>query len=67
MNNEFTFRRIGSRGCEILDPSGAVVAWSVDELWAVVITARMNDDLRSAGAEEVCPGGLLPCGPDSRA
>ena len=42
MNNEFTFRRIGSTGCEILDPNGVVVAWTADELWAVLIVAELN-------------------------
>ncbi len=40
---EFTFRRIGSSGCEILF-EGVVVAWTVDEAWAALIVARMNND-----------------------
>ena len=43
MNNDFTFRRIGSTGCEILC-EGIVVAWSADEDWAAVIVARLNTD-----------------------
>ena len=37
--NDFTFRRSGTRGCEILC-KGVVVAWTVDELWAVIIVAH---------------------------
>lgn len=59
-NSEFTYRRVGTTGCEILDPNGVVVAWSVDEMWAAVIVARLNDNLRKAGAGTVCSGGLLP-------
>ena len=42
MNNGFTFRRSGSRGCEILC-DGSVVAWTVDETWAAAIVALLNN------------------------
>jgi len=49
-NNKFTYRRSGSTGCEILDSDGNVVAWAMDELWAVVIVAGLNS---SATAEKM--------------
>ena len=43
-NNGFAYRRVGSTGCEILNPNGIVIAWSIDELWATWIVALLNDD-----------------------
>ena len=43
-NNGFAFRRVGSAGCEILNPNGIVIAWTADELWATWIVALLNDD-----------------------
>jgi hypothetical protein len=40
--NNFTFRRVATNGCEVLDPNGVVVAWAVDELWAVLLVAALN-------------------------
>jgi hypothetical protein len=44
--NHFTFRLIGSMGCEILSPDGTVVAWTVDLTTAAVIVALLNRALR---------------------
>lgn len=41
-SNEFTFHRVATNGCEIIDPNGVVFAWTVDELWAVLIVAELN-------------------------
>jgi len=38
----FTFRQVGTKGCEIVGPDG-VVAWTVDEAWAAVIVKLLND------------------------
>ncbi len=43
MNSEFSFRRSGSRGCEILF-KGVVIAWTADELWAAWIVHLLNND-----------------------
>ena len=40
--NDFTFRQSGSRGCEILAPDGTVVAWTTNEIVAMVIVALLN-------------------------
>ena len=40
--NGFTFRLAGSTGCEILNPNGEVVAWTVDETMAAMIVALLN-------------------------
>jgi hypothetical protein len=42
MNSEFSFRRIGSTGCEILC-DGVVTAWTTNEEWATVIVALLNN------------------------
>jgi len=47
--NNFTYRRSGSSGCEIADADGNIIAWAVDELWATVIVAQLN---RAAIAEK---------------
>ena len=41
-HNNFTYRRSGSSGCEIVDPDGVVIAWTVDEVWAAMIVAELN-------------------------
>ena len=38
----FTFRVVGSTGCEILNPNGEVFAWTVNETMAMVIVALLN-------------------------
>ena len=60
-NNGFAFRRIGSPGCEILNPNGIVVAWTTDELWATWIVALLNDApcVRLAQGN-LASNGLLP-------
>lgn len=64
--NDFTFRRVATAGCEILF-KGIVVAWAVDEVWAALIVARLNNNPREAvrAGEEVpeaawCCGGRQP-------
>jgi hypothetical protein len=41
-NAPFTTRHVGSTGHEILSADGYVVAWTVDEYWAVVVVEAMN-------------------------
>ena len=43
-NNEFTFRRVATNGCEVHDPNGVVIAWTANELWAAIITHLLNND-----------------------
>jgi len=47
MSDPFTFRRIGTTGCEILF-NGSVVGWAVDEVWTTMIVAKLNNDPRVA-------------------
>jgi hypothetical protein len=37
----FTFRQVGTTGCEIVGPDG-VIAWTVDSAWAVLVVALLN-------------------------
>jgi hypothetical protein len=39
----FRARQVGTTGHEILDPQGTVIAWTVNEPWAAVIVALLND------------------------
>jgi hypothetical protein len=41
-SNGFSYRRSGTAGCEIINPDGQVFAWAVDECWAVLIVALLN-------------------------
>jgi hypothetical protein len=38
----FCARASGSVGCEILDPDGDVIAWTVDGWWAAIIVGLLN-------------------------
>lgn len=40
--NNYSWRRIGTCGCEILDSDGVVVAWAANELWGATITHSLN-------------------------
>jgi hypothetical protein len=40
-NTSFSFRLVGTVGCEIV-ADGVVVAWTVDELWAAIIVGLLN-------------------------
>ena len=40
--SEFSYRRSGTNGCEIIDPDGLVIAWTVDPAWAGVIVGLLN-------------------------
>lgn len=42
MSEPFTARPCGTTGHEILDPDGNVVAWTLDELWALLIVRALN-------------------------
>jgi hypothetical protein len=39
----FHARQVGTTGHEIIDPDGHVVAWTVDEPWASIIVALLNE------------------------
>jgi hypothetical protein len=43
----FSIRRSASSGCEILGPSGTVIAWTVTQSWAAIIASL----LEQSGAE----------------
>ena len=38
----FTTRRVGISGCEIRDPDGTIIAWTVDKPWAAVFVGLLN-------------------------
>ena len=42
MKSPFSYRLVGSTGCEICDQDGNVVAWTVKEAWAAVIVALLT-------------------------
>ena len=42
MTSEYVARASGSVGCEILDPDGEVVAWTVDGWWGATIVGLLN-------------------------
>jgi hypothetical protein len=41
MPETFSFRLVGTMGCEIL-ADGEVIAWTVDELWAAIIIGLLD-------------------------
>jgi hypothetical protein len=43
ISDTYTYRQVGSRGCEILDLDGKTVAWTIDDYWAVTICRLLND------------------------
>ena len=42
MADSFSYRRSGTCCCEIIDPQGLVVAWTVDAGWAGLIVGLLN-------------------------
>jgi hypothetical protein len=42
MSDAYTYRRSGTCGCEIIDPNGAVIAWTVDVSWAGICIGLLN-------------------------
>ena len=42
MDESFSYRRVGTTGCEIMD-HGIVIAWATNEAWAAVIMALLNE------------------------
>jgi hypothetical protein len=40
--SEFTYRRSGTCGCELLEPQGKVFAWTADVGWAGIIVGLLN-------------------------
>jgi hypothetical protein len=42
----FLYRQVGSRGCEIVNGDGEVIAWTVDDYWAATICRLLNDEHR---------------------
>lgn len=52
--NDYTWRRVGTCGCEILGSDGIVVAWAADDLWAAIIVHVLNTaDLPSMPPERI--------------
>jgi hypothetical protein len=40
--DDFSFRRVGTTGHEIINADGVVIAWTVDEGWAARIVGLLN-------------------------
>jgi len=40
--SEFSYRRSGTTGCEIIGPDGLVIAWTVDTASAALIVGLLN-------------------------
>ena len=40
-NTSFTYRLVGTSGCEIVGPEG-VIAWTVNEPWAAIIVGLLD-------------------------
>ena len=38
----YSSRVVGTTGCEILNPGGEVVAWTVDGYWAAIVLVALN-------------------------
>ena len=38
----YSFRLVGTTGCEILNPDGEVIAWAANEATAAVIVGLLN-------------------------
>ena len=47
--NDYSWRRTGTCGCELLDADGTIVAWSANESWAMTIVRLLNDTDLSHG------------------
>ena len=58
-NSDFSYRLIGTTGCELLDSDGNVIAWTTDELWAVAITALLNNESHFSPASRSARGAGL--------
>lgn len=39
----YFIRRVGSKGHEILDANGQVIAWAVDDYWATLIARALSE------------------------
>jgi hypothetical protein len=58
-NNEFSYRRCGTTGCEILF-NGIVVAWTVEDTWAALLTQLLDyHTCVTVGAGDGCPRQLV--------
>jgi hypothetical protein len=42
-NNNYTYKRCATFGCESRNAEGLVVAWSIDELTAAMIVTALNE------------------------
>ena len=68
MNDHYTYRRVATNGCELCDPDGTVVGWTVNEAWAAVIVAKLNNDPSDAVGAGIGLPEAACCrrGPDNR-
>ena len=54
----FHARQVGTTGHEIVNPAGQVVAWTVDECWASVFVALLNEHTSQKSAC-ICSSGSV--------
>lgn len=64
--SDYSWRRSGTCGCEVLDRDGAVVAWTVDDLWAATIAHSLHgmssmDNADLGDVVPVLPGRIESC------
>jgi hypothetical protein len=57
----FTTRQVGTTGHELLNPSGEVIGWTVDAVWAAVVVNLLNTTIGRVGEAGDHPGlGVVP-------
>ena len=56
----FTYRRVGTEGCEILGPTGEVVAWTMNEAWAGFFTGLANLVEWTSPPQPLAVAGMTP-------
>lgn len=50
MQSKYSYRRVGTTGCEVVDLDGFVVAWTVDDVLAALICRLLNTQDRPGSA-----------------
>lgn len=52
MHKTFDYRIVGTTGCEIVNQDGDVVAWTIDEIWALKIVAALLNEAGDAATKQ---------------
>jgi hypothetical protein len=43
-SDRYSYRRVATTGCELLNPGGQVIGWTVDEDWAIKIVRLLTEE-----------------------